>query len=129
MLTGGAAQDEADARAAEADGIVLANAGVMDEFRERRDRTEQLGVRKDEEAGEVEQLRGALAEKKARRPGRRRCLWTACCDAAGAPDPAGWVCGTTASGERTALVSGSWRPDTCLGALPAKRTSGPREVF
>ena len=48
---------------------MLANAGVMDEFRERRDRTEQLGVRKDEEAGEVEQLRGALAEKKARRPG------------------------------------------------------------
>jgi len=47
---------------------VLANAGVMDEFRERARRTEQLAGRKEEEAGEVDQLRDTLAEKKARRP-------------------------------------------------------------
>ncbi len=47
---------------------MLANAGVMDEFRERARRTEQLAGRKEEEAGEVDQLRDTLAEKKARRP-------------------------------------------------------------
>jgi len=88
---------------------VLANAGVMDEFRERARRTEQLAGRKEEEAGEVDQLRDTLAEKKARRPeppfiNRFFFLRVACCIAAGAPVPAVRVGGITNGEERSAWV-------------------------
>ena len=60
------AQTEADEKLLEAEGIVCANEGVMEEYRERTRKAAALAERRQEETTELETQRAALNEKKVR---------------------------------------------------------------